>query len=221
MGKKIINNFTLKKIVYLNLWTSDLFQSVWSIDFNCHGLHQEKTWSQKKAKLCSEPPRNLIFASKQWYTKHIFFLLGICQIIQIIQYYYSNLQQNKINSICCSLTNICRIFQLHAQYCITEDMFQTKETSSPFIIPVPGYPLCLVPHLKIFYVLVLSCVCYVFVRVCLYVLCGHLLGKGWPLGSRREFVYFPLVSWVRCGTWLYQFLIFAPFLTLLNLFGLY
>ena len=25
---------------------------------------------------------------------------------------------------------------------------------------------------------------YVFVRVCLYVLCGHLLGKGCPLGSR-------------------------------------
>ena len=23
-----------------------------------------------------------------------------------------------------------------------------------------------------------------FVHVCLYVLCGHLLGKGWPLGSR-------------------------------------
>ena len=31
---------------------------------------------------------------------------------------------------------------------------------------------------------VLSCVCYVFARVCLIVLCGHLLGKGWPLGSR-------------------------------------
>ena len=31
---------------------------------------------------------------------------------------------------------------------------------------------------------VLSCVCYVFVRVCLYVLFGDLLGKGWPLGSR-------------------------------------
>ena len=28
------------------------------------------------------------------------------------------------------------------------------------------------------YVFVLSCVCYVFVRVCLYVLCGYLLGKG-------------------------------------------
>ena len=38
--------------------------------------------------------------------------------------------------------------------------------------------------LWILYVFVLSCVCYVFVRVCLYVLCGHLLGKGWPLGSR-------------------------------------
>ena len=38
--------------------------------------------------------------------------------------------------------------------------------------------------LWIFYVFVLSCVCYVFVRVCVYVLCGHLLGKGWPLGSR-------------------------------------
>ena len=24
---------------------------------------------------------------------------------------------------------------------------------------------------------VLSCVCYVFVRICLYVLCGHLLGR--------------------------------------------
>ena len=30
----------------------------------------------------------------------------------------------------------------------------------------------------------LSCVCYAFVSVCLYVPCGHLLGKGWPLGSR-------------------------------------
>ena len=28
-----------------------------------------------------------------------------------------------------------------------------------------------------------SCVCYAFVSICLYVPCGHLLGKGWPLGS--------------------------------------
>ena len=32
--------------------------------------------------------------------------------------------------------------------------------------------------LWIFYVFVLSCVRYVFVRICLYVLCGHLQGKG-------------------------------------------
>ena len=31
--------------------------------------------------------------------------------------------------------------------------------------------------------------------------------------SNCEFVTFPLVSWVRCGTWLYRFLIFALFLT--------
>ena len=37
--------------------------------------------------------------------------------------------------------------------------------------------------LWIFYVF-LPCVCYAFVCVCLFVPCGHLLGKGWPLGSR-------------------------------------
>ena len=33
--------------------------------------------------------------------------------------------------------------------------------------------------------------------------------------SSCEFVTFPLVSWVRCGTWLYRFLIFATLLTLI------
>ena len=74
--------------------------------------------------------------------------------------------------------------------------------------------------LWIFNVFVLSCVCYVFVRVCLYVLCGHLLGKGWPLGSRLWCLLWVchcyLVSWVRCGTWLYRFLIFAPLLTFIS-----
>ena len=32
-------------------------------------------------------------------------------------------------------------------------------------------------------------------------------------GVYCEFVTFPLVFWVRCGTWLYRFLIFAPVLT--------
>ena len=34
--------------------------------------------------------------------------------------------------------------------------------------------------------------------------------------SNCEFVTFPLVSRVRCGTWLYRFLIFAPLLNLID-----
>ena len=37
----------------------------------------------------------------------------------------------------------------------------------------------------------LSCVCYAFVRICVYVPCGHLLGKGCPLGSH---LWYPTVS---------------------------
>ena len=46
-----------------------------------------------------------------------------------------------------------------------------------------------------FFVLCLLC-------ICLYVPCGHLLGKDWLsfVVSSCEFVTFPLVSWVRCGT---------------------
>ena len=59
--------------------------------------------------------------------------------------------------------------------------------------------------------------------MCLLCLCERLFicalwspaGKGltsWLsfVVSNCEFVTFPLVSWVRCGTWLYRFLIFAP-----------
>ena len=44
---------------------------------------------------------------------------------------------------------------------------------------------------------VLSCVCYAFVCVCLYVPCGHLLGKGISLGSRLWCltVSLPLSHW--------------------------
>ena len=46
-------------------------------------------------------------------------------------------------------------------------------------------------------------------------------GKGLPFWlsfvvSNCEFVTFPLVSCVKCGTWLYRFLIFAPLLSLLS-----
>ena len=70
----------------------------------------------------------------------------------------------------------------------------------------------------------LLCFCSV---LCLLCLCARLFicalwlpaGKGltsWLLFvvSNCEFVTLPLVSSVRCGTWLYRLLIFAPLLTL-------
>ena len=76
--------------------------------------------------------------------------------------------------------------------------------------------LNLVLLLWIFYVFVLSCVCYVLcasVYMCFVVTCwerADLLAL--VCGVFCEFVTFPLVSWVRCGTWLYRFLIFATLL---------
>ena len=54
-----------------------------------------------------------------------------------------------------------------------------KPPSKIFLLTIPRrYFLCGS------FTLFLSCVCYAFVRVCLLMPCGHLLGKGWPLGSR-------------------------------------
>ena len=54
-----------------------------------------------------------------------------------------------------------------------------KPSSKMFYWPFQG-GTSFVDLLCFYSVLCLLC----FVRVCLYVLCGHLLGKGWPLGSR-------------------------------------
>ena len=67
-----------------------------------------------------------------------------------------------------------------------------------------------------------------FSALCLLCLCARLFicalwslaGKGltsWLffVVSNCEFVTFPLVSLVMCGTWLYRFQIFVPLLTLL------
>ena len=62
------------------------------------------------------------------------------------------------------------------------------------------------------FVLFMSCVFHAFpsVRCCLVVTC-------WEGSCLRYFVVFlsvlDVLSWVRCGTWLYQFLIFVAFLT--------
>ena len=61
--------------------------------------------------------------------------------------------------------------------------------------------------------------CLVFVMLTCTPVCWCLVvtswQKGWPLGflSDCEVVTFPLVSWVRCGAWLYRYLILALFLT--------
>ena len=63
-------------------------------------------------------------------------------------------------------------------------------------------------------VLCLLCLC-ASVYMCFVVTCwerADLLAL--VCGVFCEFVTFPLVSCVRCGTWLYRFLIFAPLLTL-------
>ena len=56
-----------------------------------------------------------------------------------------------------------------------------KPSSKIFYWPLQGGTVTSFVDLLCFF---LSCVCYDFVRVCFYVLCGHLLGKGWPLDYR-------------------------------------
>ena len=53
------------------------------------------------------------------------------------------------------------------------------------------------------FMLLLSCFCYAFVRVCLLLHCGHLLGKGWPLHSRllSLIVKLSLFHWYPSQVW--------------------
>ena len=66
--------------------------------------------------------------------------------------------------------------------------------------------------------LFLSCLYSFCVRLFIDALCSPA-GKGLTSWlsfavSNCEFVTFPLVSWFRCGAWLYRFVIFAFFLTI-------
>ena len=71
------------------------------------------------------------------------------------------------------------------------------------------------------WILCVICVSCLSLSYCSLQHSSHLLGKCWPLIC-DVFLFFLLlshvVSWVRCSTWLYQFLIFAFFFTLLNWF---
>ena len=79
-----------------------------------------------------------------------------------------------------------------------------KPSSKIFLLTLLLWIICVIN------VLCSSCFC-----VCSLLPCGQLLGKGWPLGSCMWYLLLlsHVVSWVRCGTWLYRFLIFAAFLT--------
>ena len=87
------------------------------------------------------------------------------------------------------------------------------------------------PSSKIFYWMFQDGISFVILLcfssvLCLLCLCMRLFicalwspaGKGlvsWLsfVVSNCKLITFPLVSWVRCGTWVYQLLIFAPLLT--------
>ena len=68
--------------------------------------------------------------------------------------------------------------------------------------------------------LFMSCVCHAFASVhcCLVVTCWEKAELMALVGDVQLcFCYFPnVVSWVRCGTLLYRFLIFVVFLTFQN-----
>ena len=68
-----------------------------------------------------------------------------------------------------------------------------------FLLTVPRWCMFCGP-----FILYLSFFCYAFVRVCLLMPCGHLLGWGlasWLLFMMSNFVViaFPSVTWVGCG----------------------
>ena len=89
---------------------------------------------------------------------------------------------------------------------VSAHLNQFKTSSKIFLLTVQR---------RCFFVDHLICYC-MSVCWCLVVTCGKGLNSWLSFViSNCEVVTFPLVSWVRCGAWLYQFLIFALFLTLL------
>ena len=53
----------------------------------------------------------------------------------------------------------------------------------------------------------LSCVCYVFVCVCLFVPCGHLLGKGLLQKETRRSQDSMNIPKIYCITYIFTFII--------------
>ena len=87
-----------------------------------------------------------------------------------------------------------------------------KPSSKIFCWPFQG-GTSFVEFLCFFSVLCLLCLCARLFICALWSPAGKRL-TSWLsfVLSNCKFVTFPLVSWVRCGTWLYRFLIFASLL---------
>ena len=106
--------------------------------------------------------------------------------------------------------------------CVLIDIWTKVEVGAPWNWFKPSSKIVLLtfPRRCFFcgsFMLFLSCFCYAFVRLFINTLWSPA-GKGLTsclsfMMSNYEFVTFPLVSWVRCGAWLYWFLIFALFLS--------
>ena len=74
--------------------------------------------------------------------------------------------------------HLCVLIHIDTKGEVGAPLNRFKPSSKIFYWPLQGGTF-----LWIFYVF-LACICYAIVRVCLYVPCSHLLGKGWPLGYR-------------------------------------
>ena len=90
-----------------------------------------------------------------------------------------------------------------------------KPSSKIFLLTVP-IGASFVDHLCYFYLVLLCFRALLFIDV-LWSPAGKRL-TSWLsfVMSNCEVVTFTLVSWVRCGVWLYRYLIFVLFLTLLK-----
>ena len=134
------------------------------------------------------------------------------------------------HSVLCTVKSLSLLFLLFISWIIFSRRWCVDKLG---VFHANRASMCLDPHLnfrwglccktglslpvKYFYwpfvILVLCLSCF---RVCSLLPCGHLLGKGWPLDSCFWYliVLSHVVSWVRCGPWLYWFRIFAAFLLL-------
>ena len=75
--------------------------------------------------------------------------------------------------------HLCVLIHIWTKGEVGAPLNRFKPSSKIFLLTVPRR--CFFCGSFMFF---LSCVCYAFVCVCFYVPCGHLLRKGWPLGSR-------------------------------------